>query len=48
MEEADKLLIESLKQVNVKVNSLDQFDSPLFIKAVITCFEYINKMSPKE
>ena len=48
MEEADKLLIESLKMIKVNVNKIEDFDSPLFINALINCFEYISKMLSKE
>ena len=48
MEEADKLLIESLKQVNINVNSLAEFDSALFVKALIACFEHISGMLNRE
>ena len=44
MEEADRLLIENLKAVNIKVATLSDFDSPLFVKALIGCFEHISKM----
>jgi hypothetical protein len=48
MEEADKLLIESLRLVDIKVSSLEELDSSLFIKALINCFAYISKMLDKE
>ena len=48
MEEADKLLIESLKQVQINVTSLADFDSPLFVKALIACFEHISGMLNRE
>ena len=47
MEEADKLLIESLKLVKINVNKIEDFDSEMFIKALINCFEYIAGMLSK-
>ena len=44
MEEADKLLIESLKQVKITVATLEEFDSPRFIGALVACFEYLSGM----
>ena len=48
MEEADTLLIQSLKQVNIKISKVEELDSPLFIKAIIGCFESISQMLTKE
>jgi len=48
MEEADTLLIESLKQVNIKIAKLEELDSPLFIKALVGCFEQISNMLSAE
>ena len=48
MEEADKLLIESLRLIKIEVKQLEEFDSPLFIKALIACFEHIAGMLSKE
>ena len=48
MEEADKLLIESLKMIKVKVARIEDFDSALFIQALINCFEYISNILSKE
>ena len=48
MEEADTLLIESLKQVNIKISKLEELDSPLFIKALVGCFEQISSMLSQE
>ena len=48
MEEADKLLIEQLRQINVKVNNLNEIDSAIFINTLIKCFEYLSNMISKE
>lgn len=48
MEEADKLLIEQLRQINVKVSNLNEIDSALFINTLIKCFEYLSNMISKE
>jgi hypothetical protein len=48
MDEADKLLIESLRLIKVEVKSLEEFDSPMFIRSLITCFEHIAGMLSKE
>ena len=48
MEEADTLLIQSLKQVNIKISKLEELDSPLFIRALTGCFESIADMLSKE
>ena len=48
MEEADKLLVESLRLIKVTVNKIEDFDSATFIQALINCFEYISKMLSKE
>ena len=48
MEEADNLLITNLKQLNIKVSSMEELDSPLFIKALISCFEYISGLLSKD
>ena len=48
MEEADKLLIESLKQVKVKITKLEELDSKIFITALIGCFEHISGLLSQE
>jgi len=48
MEEADKLLLESLKLIKVNVTSLEEIDSNLFINTLITCFDHISKLLTKE
>ena len=48
MEEADKLLVESLRLIKVEVKSLEEFDSPTFIGALIACFSHISSMLSKE
>ena len=48
MEEADTLLIASLKHVNIKITRLEELDSELFIKALIGCFEHISGLLSKD
>jgi hypothetical protein len=48
MEEADSLLIASLKGIQVNVSKLEELDSPLFIKALIACFEHISGLLSKD
>jgi hypothetical protein len=48
MEEADNLLIEQLKQVNIRVKAIEDIDSEIFIKALIACFEHISGLLSKE
>ena len=44
MEEADKILISSLKQLGVVVNALGDFDAPSFIQCIILCFERLSRV----
>lgn len=44
MEEADKILTTTLKQLGVNVNSLAEFEATSFIQAMILCFEKISKL----
>jgi hypothetical protein len=41
MEEADTLLLVSLKSLNVNMQSLDSFTAETFIRTLILCFEKI-------
>jgi Protein of unknown function (DUF812) len=43
MEEADKILITSLKQLGVTVGSLNDFDATSYITCIILCFERLSK-----
>jgi len=44
MEEADNLLLVSLKTLGVKMNSLSEFTDETFITAIILCFDRISSM----
>ena len=48
MEEADKILTSTLKQLGVNVNSLSEFDATSFIQAIIICFDKISKLLTDE
>jgi len=48
MEEADKILTTTLKQLGVNVSSLADFDATSFIQAMILCFEKISKLLTEE
>jgi hypothetical protein len=48
MEEADKLLLESLRLIEVNVSTLEELDSNLFINTLISCFGHISKLLTKE
>jgi len=48
MEEADKILTSTLKQLGVNVNSLQEFDATSFIQAIILCFDRISKLLNEE
>ena len=41
MEEADKLLLESLRRLGINQPSLDSFTAETFIKTLVTGFEHI-------
>ena len=44
MEEADKILITSLKQVGVTVQALSDFDAQSMIQCVVVCLERLAKV----
>ena len=44
MEDADKILIQSLKQLGITIGKLQDFDDRGFISSVIVCFERITKL----
>jgi len=48
MEEADKILTSTLKQLGVNINSLADFDATSFIQAIIICFDKISKLLTDE
>ena len=48
MDEADNLLLESLRQIGVTIKSLQDFDAESFIKTIIICFERISSMLAEE
>jgi len=44
MEEADKILITSLRQLGVTVQSLGDFDAQSYITCIILCLERLSKV----
>jgi hypothetical protein len=44
MEEADNILVVSLKHLGINVKGLGDFDSESLIIAIIKCFEKISQM----
>lgn len=48
MEEADKILISSLKQLGVTIQSLNDFDATSFITSIILCFERLSKLTEEQ
>ena len=48
MDEADALLVASLKGLKVNISKLEELDSPLFITALIGCFDHIASLLSKE
>ena len=44
MEDADKILLTSLKQLGVNISNLQDFEATSFISSIIICFERIVKM----
>ncbi len=48
MEEADKILTTTLKQLGVNVTKLEDFDATSFIQAIILCFDKISKLLTEE
>ena len=46
--QASKLLVASLKQLNVKIAKLEELDSQKFIQSLIGCFQHISAMLDRE